>query len=172
MTLETERLVLEPVSLEKLETLRGIITNPFVRKYLFDDEILSNEQVGEFISISNQLFSDKGYGLWLIKLKDHNGIIGFTGLWHFYNENQPQLLYALLPSHTKSGYAKEASLKLLDYVWANLGFDYIDAACDTPNSASLHTAVSIGMTKTSEKYIDGKPVSFFRIYRNEHKADQ
>lgn len=166
MKLETERLILEPVSLDKLGTLWGIIIDPFVRKYLFDNTELSREQVQEFIEVSNQLFSDKKYGLWLIKLKENNQSIGFTGFWHFYDEYQPQLLYALLPNYTKLGYAKEASLKTIDYAWKNLRFDYIDASCDTPNIASLHTAISIGMTKTKDEVIDDKPISFFRIYNN------
>jgi len=159
-----------PISADNFEETYKLFTNDFVRKYLFDDEVISRETAHSFITTSNQNFQQKGYGLWTIHVKESNSLIGFTGLWHFFNENQPQLLYALLPNHTKLGYAKEAAQKIIEYAWKYLNFDFLDASCDTPNTASFKTAIGIGMTKMKEILIDNTPTTFFRIYKNERQS--
>lgn len=168
MKLGTDRLILLPISADNFEEKYKVFTDDFVKKYLFDNETLSQEIVQSFIETSLQNFQQKQYGLWTIHIKETNALIGFTGLWHFFDENQPQLLYAILPEHTKRGYAKEASQKVIEYVWQNLNFDFLDASCDTLNIDSINTATGIEMTKTKEELIDNKPITFFRIYKNEN----
>jgi len=163
--LNTVRLLLKPVTADDFDQVYAMFTNEFVKKYLFDDEIISKEKVQSFIETSTQTFIEKHYGLWIIQLKSADEAIGFTGLWPFFDEAQPQLLYALLPNFTGCGYAIEASLKVIDYAFSKLGFSYLDASCDTPNSSSHQTALAIGMDKIREDTIDGKPTTFYRIYR-------
>ena len=43
------------------------------------------------------------------RYNDTDITIGMVGLWEFFDEPQPQLLYALLPEHTGKGIADEAS---------------------------------------------------------------
>jgi ribosomal-protein-alanine N-acetyltransferase len=73
LELKTERLTLKPVTETDADSLGKIITDEFVRKYLFDDEILDRNQIEELIKISRETFNDKKYGLWLIVL-DQIGI--------------------------------------------------------------------------------------------------
>ncbi|WP_394336181.1 hypothetical protein [Adhaeribacter arboris] len=40
--------------------------------------------------------------------------MGFAGLWFFFEEDQPHLLYGLLPEYTKSGLATEAARAVRD----------------------------------------------------------
>jgi [ribosomal protein S5]-alanine N-acetyltransferase len=163
MILETSRLTLTPVTKQDFTTFYEMVINPFVREYLFDNTIIGEETVREFIATSIGSFQSGGYGLWLIQLKENAGIIGFTGLWHFFDEGQPQLLYALLPNHTKHGYAKEAAKRVIDYALYELKFEFLDASCDTPNSPSIQLAMSLGMVQTREEVMEGKPTTFFRI---------
>ncbi|NJS16396.1 MAG: GNAT family N-acetyltransferase [Nostocaceae cyanobacterium CSU_2_110] len=65
------------------------------------------------------------FGLWFIQTKDEKEIIGFVGLWYFFDESQPQLVYALLPEATKKGYATEAANKILEYCFNQLGYQYV-----------------------------------------------
>ncbi|MCG8373805.1 MAG: GNAT family N-acetyltransferase, partial [Balneolales bacterium] len=143
MKLTTKRLTLEPFSEHIFENIYEIFTNEYVRKYLCDDKVMTKDQVLSFFNISKETFREKQYGLWAIKAKNQEEIIGFTGLFHFFEEKQPQLLYALLPSHTGMGYATEASLKVIDYAFNQLEFTYLDASCDKPNKASHITALNL-----------------------------
>jgi len=51
-------------------------------------------------------------------------------LWYFFDEKQPQLVYALLPEATK-GYATEANQNI-EYCFNELGYQYLLASCDKP----------------------------------------
>src|SRR5688572_15547362 len=117
MTINTERLELRPTNENDMDVLFSIITNPFVRKYLLDDEILNMDQVKDFIDISIRQFNSSHFGLWLIESKETHHVMGFTGLWQFFEDGQPQLLYALLPQYTGFGYAIEAASAIVNYVF-------------------------------------------------------
>ena len=88
---------------------------------------------------------------------------GFAGLWRFFGEEQPQVLYALLPNEIKKGYAAEASKAVINYAFNELNFKYITAACDTPNVASKKVCERLGMKEIEEKDINGKKTTFFKL---------
>lgn len=162
MNLNTKRLTLQPFSAHTFEEVYQIFINDFVKKYLCDNQNFSKEDVRSFLETSQQTFRDKHYGLWTIALTGEEKVIGFTGLWHFFDEEQPQLLYALLPNYTGKGYAQEASRKIMDYAFDTLQFSYLDASCDAPNLPSHKTALALGMQKLKEEVIDDKPTTFYR----------
>ncbi len=142
--------------------MHHIFTNELGRKYLSDNQILSHEQVQTFITISNQTFSERQYGLWLIRKKPDDAVIGVAGLWAMTDESQPELLYALLPEFTGNGFAAEAVAQIIHYAFARLSFAYVDASCDVPNVNSIGVAERLGMTKIKEETIGGLPLVFFR----------
>lgn len=112
-------------------------------------------------------FEEEGFGLWLIELDSvepqNPKVVGFVGLWYFFDEPQPQLLYALLPKALKQGYASEAANKILAYCFDELGYDYVVASCDRPNLNSQKVAQRLRMHKVEERIIHQNPVVFFRI---------
>ncbi len=165
LRLESQRLLLKPVLSSQLDTLHNIFTNPYVRKYLFDDRIISVQEVEIMLLESQKLFNEQKFGLWFIETKEKQEIIGFTGLWYFFAEKQPQLVYALLPEATKKGYATEASNQILEYCFNKLGYQYLLASCDKPNIESQKVAQRIGMKEVEKIIIDDNPTVFFKIER-------
>ncbi|MDZ8189082.1 MAG: GNAT family N-acetyltransferase [Nostoc sp. ChiSLP02] len=163
---ETQRLLLKPILESGLNTLHTIFIDSYVRRYLCDDKILPLEQVEEMVRENQKNFEEKKYGLWFIETKNEQKIIGFVGLWTFFDEQQPQLVYALLPKATKQGYATEAATKILDYSFDELNYKYLVASCNCPNLESQKVAERIGMIKVDEKIINGNPIVFFRIEKS------
>ena len=163
MELITDRLVLSVTSEKDLSSFSKIITNEYVRKYMFDDEILDVAQIQDILSRSIQSFERHGYGLWLIKYNASDSIVGMAGLWEFFGESQPQLLYALLPEYVGNGIATEAAREILMYSFDTLSFQYLTASCDSTNASSHKVAKRLGMVKIKEEAIDGKPITFYRI---------
>lgn len=143
--------------------LHQTLTDPFVRKYLMDDEIIPDEKAEEFIQLNEQHFNEKSWGLWKIVIKESNAYAGFAGLWIFFDEDQPQLLYGLLPDKLKNGYAVEAATAVVDYAFTNLKFNYITAACDTPNTASQKVCERLTMVNTEDKEINGHQITLYRL---------
>jgi ribosomal-protein-alanine N-acetyltransferase len=159
---ETRRLLLKPILESDLNPLHSIFINPYVRKYLCDDNVFSLQQVEEMLMENQKLFNEQKFGLWLIQTKETE-IIGFVGLWYFFDQEQPQLIYALLPEATKKGYATEAASKILEYCFNKLGYKYVLASCDRPNFDSRKVAQRIGMKQVEEKLVNDKPLLFFKI---------
>ena len=165
LILETSRLRLRPILESELDTLHSILVDPYVRRYLCDDKIFSVQQTSEMLQESQKLFKEEKLGLWLIETKNEPEILGFVGLWYFFDENQPQLAYALLPEATKQGYATEAAARILQYSFQELDYDYLLASCDRPNIESQQVAIRLGMKQVSERIIQGHSTLFFRIER-------
>lgn len=161
--LETNRLYLEPLRQQDYELFAKMLRDPFIRKYLCDDVILGNEIIQGFIDSSTQSFDLNSYGLWLIKDKHTAQIYGFAGLRTFFDEAQPQLLYALFEAFTGNGYAKEASEKIIEYSFDTLQFTYLIASCDAPNLPSQQLALSLGMKLFKEEEKEGALTLFYKI---------
>lgn len=166
MIFETQNLILKPILEKDLSTLHMIFTDSYVRKYLCDDQVFSLQQVEEILKQSIKHFEEEKFGLWFIKINSESEIIGFVGLCYFFEEEQPQLVYALLPKALKKGYATEAATKILEYCFDELGYEYLAASCDQPNIESQKVAERLGMKKVEERNVNGSPILFFRIEKS------
>jgi [ribosomal protein S5]-alanine N-acetyltransferase len=161
--LQTGRLTLAPFESQDQELLHHTFTDPFVRKYLWDDEIIAPEQTQDILQANDGHFKKEGWGLWQIRTKADDTYAGFAGLWLFFDEAQPQLLYGLLPDQIKKGYATEAAQAVIRYAFEQLSFSYLVAACDTPHTDSRKVCERLNMELLEEKEMDGKPTAFYRI---------
>jgi [ribosomal protein S5]-alanine N-acetyltransferase len=161
--LETQRLVLKPILKSDRDTLHAILTDSYVRRYMCDNQIWSLQKVEDMVSESQKYFETEKFGLWFVETKSDREIIGFVGLWYFFGESQPQLAYALLPQATKKGYATEATTRIIEYSFNELGYDYLLASCDRPNLESRQLATRLGMKQIKERTINENPTIFFKI---------
>ena len=167
LLLRTPRLVLYPFGQGDLDKLHHIFTDAFVRKYLWDDELLTPDRTEEVLAVNQKQFQEESCGLWRIEEPGGEETRGFVGLWYFFEEPQPQLIYGLLPAYTGHGFATEASRAVIDYAFESLDFEYIVAATDPPNAASQQVALRLGMTLIEERDTDGKRTVFYRLERPE-----
>ncbi len=136
---------------------------PFVRKYLWDDAPVSKELARDIIEQNKGHFEEDQYGLWKILANDIP--IGYVGLWYFFQEAQPQLIYALGEEFSGKGYATEASRSVIDYCFDSLGFTYLVAATDEPHLASQKLALRLGFKFVEKRLEDGKPTLFYKLKR-------
>lgn len=88
MTLKTDRLTLVPFSHSDVCSLHQMWTNPSVRKYLWDDQVVSLEMVKTVVEDSIRSFSDQGWGFWTLQLPGDSNPIGFCGLRTEFLANQ------------------------------------------------------------------------------------
>ncbi|MEM9984362.1 MAG: GNAT family N-acetyltransferase, partial [Bacteroidota bacterium] len=103
------------------------------------------------------------FGIWKVNLKETDELIGYTGLWYFFDEQQPQLIYALLKQFTKQGYALEFSKVIIEYSFKTLDFEYLIAATDESHLESQKVAKRLGMKFHEKRIEDDKPTLFFKI---------
>ncbi len=161
--MNTQRLKLIPFEIQQVQELHHIFTQPYVRKYLWDDQTISMDQTQEILETNKKYFEESSWGLWQIRLLKDNSLIGFVGLWPFFEETQPQLLYGLLPEYSKFGYATEASRCILNYAKKDLGYSYLLGATDKPHLNSQKVMERLGMSYLEERIENGKSTLFFKI---------
>ena len=165
LILTTKRLILTPFEKQDHSLFHQINTDAFVRKYLWDDEIITKETSKEILEVNEKQFKDENCGLWKISDKESEEIIGYSGLWYFFEETQPQLLYALLKQYTGQGYAIEASNAVMKYAFENLDFESLIAASDEKNESSHRVATRLGMEIFKQENVDGKLTTFYKLNR-------
>ena len=161
MILETKRLRLTPLSIDALELFQAINTNEYVRKYLWDNQIMPVETFEQILYDTERFFKNERWGLWKMEVPGSKKIVGYAGLWLFFGENQPQLVYALQPEHTGYGYATEAAEAVTAYAFDHLNFSYLIASMDKENVASQKVCDRLGFRFVQEKEIEGKPILFY-----------
>lgn len=161
-TMQTARLTLTPVEPSMLAELHNLFTNPAVRRYLLDDDIVDVNWVADGIATSQQQFLQTNYGLWTVQRAGYRPILGVCGYFMF---NQMQLLYALRPEYWRQGFATEAARAVVDYGFYRAGLTEIVAAADLLNVASFDVMTRLDMTYWKAE----KGLIYFRL-RNERLA--
>ncbi len=163
MILKSPRLDLIPFSAQEGELFHQINTDPFVRRFLWDDQVISKDTALSIVKQSQDYFQQEGWGLWKIVVKEDRSLAGYVGLWYFFEEPQPQLLYALLPDYVGKGLASEAAKQVICYVWENLPFTYLLAGVDPPHHDSQRVCERIGMKRLGEQVLEGKASVIYRL---------
>ncbi|MDF9796611.1 ribosomal-protein-alanine N-acetyltransferase [Catalinimonas alkaloidigena] len=161
--LNTSRISLIPFERQEYELFHDLNSQSFIRKYLWDDEIITLDSVHQILEQNEKHFQHDHFGIWKINLPGTDETIGFTGLWYFFGEAQPQLIYALKESQTAKGYATEAAQAIITYAFEKLSFTYLIAAMDQPHMASQKLAERLGMKFIELRMENDKPTVFYRI---------
>src|SRR5687768_11003890 len=78
-TLHTARTVLRPMNSADIAAVHALWTMPEVRRFLFDDRVISDEDTRSFLEASDTAFRDHGYGVWLASATGGGALIGFAG---------------------------------------------------------------------------------------------
>jgi ribosomal-protein-alanine N-acetyltransferase len=161
--MKTDRVKLIPIDNNDFETFKEINVNAFVRKYLWDDNIMPDDVFREILKDVELHFKKDNWGLWKIMLLDSQVIIGYVGLWLFFDEHQPQLLYAIRPEYKGNGYATESAKLIVDYAFTELEFANLIATMDKANIESQRVCDRLAFKFTEEREIEGKPILFYKL---------
>jgi ribosomal-protein-alanine N-acetyltransferase len=162
---------LQPLGRDDLDSIHALWTDPGVRRFLFDDQIISREQAAAEINESIDRFEAHGCGLWAARLRVESELIGFCGYRFFHEPPQLQLLYGFHPRHWSKGFATEAARAMIRFGFENGGFDFVIASADTPNLASLRVMEKVGMSFDNRETIDGLDAVYYKLDRQDFKPD-
>ena len=161
---ESPRLTYQRLTPERIEEFHRLVTGEHVRRYLLDGQIVDRPWCARTIAASDAMFADRSVGVWLLAERDApSRPIGFAG-FHVFEEigPEPQLVYALVESHTGRGYATEAAQAVMVYAGRAGGFTTFLASVDEPNVASIRILEKLGFR------LEGTQVGSFgamRMYR-------
>lgn len=169
--IETNRLRLRPVTSADLDAIHKLWIDPGVRKYLWDDEVISVEQAASAISESQSMFKEKDCGLWVVCMRGEETITGFCGYWFFHDPPELELLYGIAANAWGKSLATEAARAMIRYGFEELGFNRIQASTDGANQASVRVMEKAGMTFDRRDITDGLDTIYYSITRETFQPD-
>ena len=146
VNLQTQRLNLRPLTDGDVPALHTFWTQPDVRRYLWDNAIISVARVAEIVNSSSAFFAACKTGFFAIERRDQPGVlVGFCGHRRFEDEETIELLYGIVPAHSGKGLATEATKEVLRHGFQTCGFEGIIAVADTPNQKAVNLMQRLGM---------------------------
>ena len=143
--LETERLTLRPISNDDLAATHRVFDDPAVRRYLWDDRPVSLEATASVVQASARDFSERGVGLFGVRLRGAEELVGLCGLRWEDGIGDMEIIYCLLPELWGRGLATEAAEACLRFAFEEVRLERVMAGADEPNAASLRIIEKLGM---------------------------
>jgi ribosomal-protein-alanine N-acetyltransferase len=153
--------------MDDVDEIHRIWTDAGVRKYLWDDELISREETASVIEKSMEYFQAKDFGLWAVSPREQESIIGFCGYWFFHEPPQLELLYGIITDQWGKGFAPEAATAMLRLGFEELGFYEVIASTDAPNTASVRVMEKLGMSFLKRQNSEGLDTIYYSMKRED-----
>jgi ribosomal-protein-alanine N-acetyltransferase len=173
MEIHAPRVRLRPYTLEDVDDLYRLWTDPEVRRYLWDDVLISREQAASVVRASIACFETRGFGQWVVLPRSGERLIGFCGFRLFGDppDEQIELLYGVAPAYWGQGLATEAARAALRFGFEECGFDRVYAGADPPNAASFRVMEKLGMSFSRRTHINGIEAIYYVLSREAFELD-
>lgn len=144
--LETERLRLQPVTVDDADLMLAIWNDPAFIRNVADRGIRTEAQAREAIEDGAlKLFADFGHGPCSMILKSTGERIGICGIFHRENLDVPDIGFSVLPDYRSKGYAGEAAFEVVRYAREVMGMSAITAIVSPANAASIGLIEKLGL---------------------------
>ena len=167
--LATRRTALRPLTADDLAATHALWTNPGVRKYLWDDVVIHEDQAAEVVAASERHFQQFGYGLWAVSERPGDprlmGVCGFRP-----SEAEGRSSCSGSGRDTGAGACQRVRVCAACYVFEILQCPSVVAATDVPNDSSIRALRRLGMTLERQGMLNGFDTLFFRLSREEFAA--
>lgn len=151
--IETERCYLREMELADLRDLYALYDDAEMANYM--EPLYEWEQEVEYTKAYIQnMYRFYGYGIWLVKDRMTDELIGRAGFGHAERDGECvlEMGYAIAAGHRRRGYAKEVCSALVDYARkADLGFDRLYCFVQKDNIASLSLLGKLAFVSDGEE---------------------
>jgi ribosomal-protein-alanine N-acetyltransferase len=163
--IETARLRMRPFELCDTDEMHRLWTDPAVRKFLWDDIVITRDRAAQVVRESLALFAEKGFGFWVVSQKEDDAAIGFCGLREYGKPLEAELLYGFYSAYWGQGFATEAAAAILHRGFEMNRLQRIWAGADPPNKASVRVMERIGMRYNDSRMVGGLEAIYYVIER-------
>ena len=151
--LRTQRLVLRPWTHADVDALHQLMSAPEVRRYLWDDVVIARDVAERLVDSHIATADQHGIRYWALHVLPVSlaeaAIAGFCGFRFIDDGPEIELMYGLEAEHWGRGFATEACLAAVEYLWRATGFERVYARTDPPNEGSVRVMRRLGMAHES-----------------------
>ena len=170
----TERLTLRKITIDDIDNIFQLDSNPDVMKYVGVPPVKLKEESAKMIeNIINQ-YKNNGTGRLAVIEKESNQFIGWCGIKLLTDEvngfkNVYELGYRFLPEFWGKGYATESALASLNLGFNQLNADKIYAYADIGNESSNHILTKLGFENKGSFLDKGDNCYWYELEKNNRK---
>ena len=169
---ETERFLIRELSLDDVDGIFKMESDPDVHTYLGKKPIKTKEEAMAAIEFVRQQYISNGIGRWAIIDKKTGDFVGWTGfklITESINNhiNYYDIGYRLRKEYWGKGIATETATAALKYGFENLNTETIYSFADCNNIASNKILEKIGMTRKEKFIYDGVDHYWYEIAKGE-----
>jgi len=147
--LDTERLILRLWRDEDVEPFAALNADPRVMEHF--PTTISRVETEQLVERIRAHFSESGFGLWAVELRETGQFLGFVGLHEpaFDAHFTPcvEVGWRLDKRYWGKGYAPEAAAEAMRDGYERLGLSEIVSMTSTSNTKSMRVMEKLGMTR-------------------------
>lgn len=170
----TERLILRKLTLDDVDNIFLLDSNPDVMKYVGVPTATSKEESKKLVeNILNQ-YEKNGTGRLAVIEKETNKFIGWSGIKLLTDEvngfkNVYELGYRFLPEFWGKGYATESARASLDLGFNQLNADKIYAYADVEHQSSNNILTKLGFENKGTFVDNGDNCYWYELEKSKWK---
>jgi RimJ/RimL family protein N-acetyltransferase len=174
--LETERLVLRPLTLADLDDMARFVADPETMRFIGEGGAHTREQARATIEWMMDTLERQGFGQLGAERKEDGVLIGRAGLNVWNPENwtitrldeaqgpvEIEIAYLFGREYWGRGYATEAATAIRDWALRDLGFERLIALIYPDNVRSIAVARKLGMKPEGEADFGGGPLTLYAL---------
>ena len=176
MRLETERLLLRPLSMDDLDTFAPVYADPEVMRYLGVGKTFSREETERSLTRMVRNFALDGFGQLAVVRTEDGVLMGRCGflVWDAATltttteaeaeaPTELEVGYALASPYWGRGYATEAATAVRDHAFGPMGRERLIAFIRPDNVRSRRVAEKLGMRHERDVVLMEEPAQLFAL---------
>jgi RimJ/RimL family protein N-acetyltransferase len=150
--IETERLVLTPLTLDDLEPYLELHSDPDVARFLGE---MDRELARRRLDADARGWEERGYGLFKATHREDGRFLGRVGLKYWPQFDETELGWTLRREEWGRGFATEAAAGCADWGFRALPVPYLISCIEPRNARSIAVAERLGMRPLRDDVLDG-----------------
>jgi RimJ/RimL family protein N-acetyltransferase len=160
---ETERLLMRGWRDSDTGPWADVVADDEVMRSLGRDGGLSLGEAWRDMAIMAGHWLLKGYGHWVLELRETGELVGRAGLYHPADWPGLEIGWTVARPHWGNGYAGEAARATMEWARADLGADHLISLIADDNRRSQRVAEKLGMEQEGRARVRGHDLRVYGI---------
>jgi RimJ/RimL family protein N-acetyltransferase len=159
--IETERTYLRQLTLNDVENVMQIFSDPEAMKYSPAEAVQSRSDAEDLIQWNIESYNQRGFGAWAVISKVTGEYVGQSGI--VLHEIGPEIFYSFVRKFWGKGLATEVASACRDYAFHKLNEPRLIAIIHPDNNRAINVAVKLGMRDAGIIEMWGRANCLFEI---------
>lgn len=172
MILETERLIIKPITPDDLDWLIELRAPAAVNRYLGGPEKQNAEALTRRLPFYLECHEKYGFGFSVMELKSNGERIGTSGLQPLEDTGEIEVGYNFAEKFWRQGFGYECAMAWLKFGFGSAGLKRIVAVAHPDNTGSWRIMEKCGMTYEGNQTHYGFDCVYYAISRDEFLSRQ